>query len=285
MASSGGQPEALAGGWPVHIDVVTIFPEFFASPLDSSILARAQQSGAVDIAIHNLRDYTDDRHRVVDDYPYGGGAGMVMKPEPLGRAVEELLTHAPPETPVILLTPQGRLFNQAEAKRLAAQPHLIVICGHYEGVDERVRDVVVTEELSVGDYVLTGGEPAALVVIDAVTRLLPGVLGNPDSVDSESFAGGLLEYPHYTRPARWREMDVPEVLLSGHHENIRRWRRKEALRRTRERRPDLLESIQLSEEDKQLLAGLDERPDTRQGTQHAGSTKPAERKVVAGEES
>ena len=247
----------------MHIDVITIFPEFFVSPLDCSMLARAQQAGAVTLVIHNLRDYTDDRHRQVDDYPYGGGAGMVMTPEPLGRAVEELLSGAPPETPVILLTPQGRLFNQAEAKRLAAQSHLVVICGHYEGVDERVRETVVTEELSVGDYVLTGGEPAALVVIDAVTRLVPGVLGNPDSVDSESFAGGLLEYPHYTRPAQWREMGVPEVLLSGHHENIRRWRHEQALRRTLERRPDLLESVELNEEDKQLLSEMSESTDAR----------------------
>ncbi len=243
--------------------MIAIFPEFFTSPLDCSILARARQSGAVTIAIHNLRDYTNDKHQVVDDYPYGGGAGMVMKPEPLVQAVEHLLAEAPPETPVILLSPQGRPFDQAKAEELSTRQHLILICGHYEGVDERVRETVVTEELSIGDYVLTGGETAALVVIDAVARLVPGVLGNPASAGSESFAGGLLEYPHYTRPAQWRGMAVPEVLLSGHHENIRRWRRQQALYRTLQRRPELVASIQLSEEDKQLLAELEEDTDSR----------------------
>ena len=186
-----------------------------------------------------------------------------MNPEPLGRAVAELLGDAPPGTPVILLSPQGQLFNQAKAEELSKRQRLILICGHYEGVDERVREMVVTEELSIGDYVLTGGEPAGLVVIDAVSRLLPGVLGNPDSVDSESFAAGLLEYPQYTRPAQWREMVVPAVLLSGHHEKIRRWRHEQALRRTLERRPDLLENLELSEEDRQLLSELRKGRDAR----------------------
>lgn len=247
----------------MHIDIITIFPEFFVSPLDCSILARAQQSGVVTVAIHNLRDYTDDKHRVVDDYPYGGGAGMVMKPEPLARAAEACLSEAPPDTPVTLLTPQGQLFDQAQAEQLAAREHLILICGHYEGIDERVRKTVVNEELSVGDYVLTGGEPAALIVVDTVVRLLPGAVGNPASIEGESFASGLLEYPHYTRPAQWQGLSVPEVLLSGHHDNIRRWRRKQALRRTLQRRPELLTSTELSEEDKRLLAELDQQTDSR----------------------
>ncbi len=241
----------------MRIEVITIFPDFFSSPLDCSILARARQSEALAVNIHNLRDYAADKHKVVDDYPYGGGAGMVMKPEPLILAVEDLLSRAGPDCPVILLTPQGQQFDQAKAEQLAKQEQFILICGHYEGVDERVRQTVVTEELSIGDYVLTGGEAAALVVIGAVARLLPGVLGNPASIDSESFASGLLEYPHYTRPAQWRGMAVPEVLLSGHHQKIHRWRRKQALRRTRERRPQLLKQLELTEEDKQLLAELD----------------------------
>ncbi len=241
----------------MHIDVVTTFPEFFASPLDCSILGRAQRSGAVTILIHDLRNYATDKHRVVDDYPYGGGAGMVMKPEPLARAVEDLLGEGELECPVILLTPQGQQFDQAKARELARQDRLILLCGHYEGVDERVRQAVVTEELSIGDYILTGGEPAALVVIDSVVRLLPGVLGNPASIDSESFANGLLEYPHYTRPAQWRGLSVPEVLLSGHHAEIRRWRYKEALRRTRERRPELLEQLELTEQARELLSEIE----------------------------
>ena len=242
----------------MHIDIITIFPEFFTSPLDCSILARAQQSGAVDVVIHNLRDYTNDKHQVVDDYPYGGGAGMVMKPEPLVRAVDNLLSQAPAESPVVLLTPQGQRLDQAKAQELSGQQHLILICGHYEGIDERVRQTVVTEELSIGDYVLTGGEPAALVIIDAVIRLLPGALGNPSSVHSESFADGLLEHQQYTRPAEWRGMKIPDILLSGHHENIRLWRQEQALRRTLERRPDLLESAKLTEEDNRLLTEIKE---------------------------
>ncbi len=241
----------------MRIDVVTIFPDFFSSPLDCSMLARARQAEALAVEVHDLRNWATDKHRVVDDYPYGGGAGMVMKPEPLILAVEDLLSEAGPDCPVILLTPQGQQFDQAKAEQLAKQEQLILICGHYEGVDERVRQSVVTEELSIGDYILTGGEPAALVVIEAVARLLPGVLGNPASLDSESFGSGLLEYPHYTRPPQWRGMSVPEVLLSGHHEKIRRWRHKQALRRTRKRRPELLEQLQLTEEARELLAEID----------------------------
>ncbi len=241
----------------MRIDVITIFPGFFSSPLECSMLGRAQQVGALTVQVHDLRNWATDKHRVVDDYPYGGGAGMVMKPEPLTLAVEDLLREAGPDCPVILLTPQGQQFDQAKAEQLAQQAQLILICGHYEGVDERVRQSVVTEELSIGDYILTGGEPAALVVIEAVARLLPGVLGNPASLHNESFASGLLEYPHYTRPVTWRGMSVPEVLLSGHHEKIRRWRYKQALRRTRERRPELLEQLELTEQARELLAEIE----------------------------
>jgi len=241
----------------MRIDVITIFPDFFSSPLDYSMLARARQAEALAVEVHDLRNWATDKHKVVDDYPYGGGAGMVMKPEPLILAVEDLLSGASPDCPVILLTPQGQQFDQAKAEQLAKQEQLILICGHYEGVDERVRQSVVTEELSIGDYILTGGEPAALVVIEAVTRLLPGVLGNPNSIDSESFAGGLLEHPHYTRPAQWRGMSVPEVLLSGHHQKIGRWRHKQALRRTRQRRPELLEQLELTEQTRELLSELE----------------------------
>jgi len=245
----------------MRIEVITIFPEFFTSPLECSIVGRAQQAEALSVGVYNLRDYTTDKHKVVDDYPYGGGAGMVMKPEPLGQAVEDLSAQGQADCPVILLSPQGQLFDQAKAEQLADHQRLILVCGHYEGVDERVRQTVVTEELSVGDYVLTGGEVAALVVIDAVARLLPGVLGNPASLATESFASGLLEHPHYTRPASWRGMSVPKVLLSGHHEKIRCWRRKQALRRTRQGRSDLLAEAELSGEDRELLAELDTEDD------------------------
>lgn len=241
----------------MRIEVITIFPDFFTSPLDCSIVGRARQAEALAVEVHDLRNWATDKHRVVDDYPYGGGAGMVMKPEPLVLAVEDLLNGASPDCPVILLTPQGQQFDQAKAEELAEHDRLILLCGHYEGVDERVRQSVVTEELSIGDYILTGGEPAALVVIEAVARLLPGVLGNPASLDSESFGGGLLEYPHYTRPAQWRGMSVPEVLLSGHHQKIRRWRHKQALCRTRKRRPELLEQLELTEQARELLAELE----------------------------
>lgn len=240
----------------MHIDVLTIFPDFFSSPLQTSILARAQQADLVTIQAHDLRDFTEDKHHVVDDYPYGGGPGMVMKPEPFLAATEHLLASAPAGTPVIFFTPQGQPLTQRRLRQLAEYPHLILLCGHYEAVDERVRQTVVTEEISLGDYVLTGGEPAALVLIDAVARLVPGVLGNESSAEAESFSQGLLEYPQYTRPDELRGMKVPEVLLSGHHEQIRRWRRKESLRRTLARRPDLLATAQLTEEDHNLLAEI-----------------------------
>ncbi len=239
----------------MRFDVVTIFPEYFTSPLQCSILGRAVEAGLVTVYIHNLRDFAPDRHRVVDDYPYGGGGGMVLKPEPL-FAAHQALSAEPPAPYVVLLSPQGRVFTQKVAEELAERPRVLLLCGHYEGVDERVREALADEEISVGDYVLTGGEPAALVIIDAVTRLLPGVLGDEQAPAKDSFAEGLLEYPHYTRPAEWRGRRVPEVLLSGHHEQIRRWRRKESLRRTQQRRPDLLAKATLTREDHELLAEI-----------------------------
>jgi len=241
----------------MHVDIVTIFPEVFGGFLGCSILKRAQESGALRVAIHDLRDYTDDKHKVVDDYPYGGGPGMVMKPEPWFRAVEALKQGGDPAPLVIFFTPQGEPLTQRKAESLAARERLLLLCGHYEGVDERVRDALVDEELSLGDYVLTGGELPALVLVDAVARLLPGVLGNLESARQESFADGLLEHPHYTRPQCYAGREVPAVLLSGHHEEIRKWRRREALRRTQERRPDLLEQAQLTPEDRELLAEIE----------------------------
>jgi tRNA (guanine37-N1)-methyltransferase len=221
----------------MKIDVLTLFPEMFAGPLDVSIVARARKNGLLDLRVHNLRDWTHDRHKTVDDRPFGGGAGMVMKPEPLFEAVEAL---GGERTHVILLGPAGRPFTQAIARELAQREQVILICGSYEGVDERVREGLVDDELSIGDYVLTNGGLPAMVVIDAVTRLLPGALGDEQSAADESFSHGLLEYPHYTRPAEFRGMKVPEVLLSGHHAEIEKWRAAQARRRTAERRPDLL---------------------------------------------
>ena len=239
----------------MRIDIITIFPDFLREALSHSIIGRALSSGAADVQAHDLRDYASDRHRTVDDSPYGGGPGMVMKPEPFFLAVEDVVGQEPAH--VVLLTPQGRVFTQQVARELAAQPRLVLLCGHYEGVDERVA-ALADDQVSLGDFILTGAEPAALVVVDAVVRLLPGVLGNADSVAEESF-GTLLEYPHYTRPQDFRGMRVPEVLLEGGHEEVRLWRRREALRRTRDRRPDLLAAAELTEEDWRLLAELDKR--------------------------
>lgn len=226
----------------------------FQGPFTESILKRAQERGLLSIALHNIRDVTTDRHHIVDDYPYGGGAGMVMKPEPIFAAIEAVYQSGP----IILLTPQGRLFNQHIAMELAAEPRLTLLCGHYEGIDERVRQHLVTDEISIGDYVLTGGELAAMIVVDAVSRLLPGVLA-ADSTQEESHTSGLLEYPQYTRPSEFRGWRVPDVLLSGHHEQIARWRRKEALRLTRQRRPDLFAKVDVSSKlDGKLLKELDE---------------------------
>jgi tRNA (guanine37-N1)-methyltransferase len=236
-----------------RFEVFSLFPQVFDPYLETSILQRARQNGLVEVRLHNIRDWTTDRHHITDDMPYGGGGGMVMKPEPIFTAVESVLGD-PPACPVILMTPQGRVFNQKVAQELAGQPALALICGRYEGVDERVRQYLVTDEISIGDYVLSGGELAALIVIDAVTRLIPGVLGDPDGAWDDSHAMGLLEYPHYTRPPEFRGWEVPEILLSGDHGRIARWRREQALLRTWQHRPDLLDSAPLTEHDRELLS-------------------------------
>ncbi len=224
----------------MRIDVVTIFPPLLAGAFEHSIIKRARDRGIVDVQIHDLREHTDDRHRTVDDYPYGGGAGMVMKPEPWFRAVESLRDQGDPAR-AILLTPQGKRLNQRLTQRLASEDRLIILCGRYEGVDERVREHLVDEEVSIGDYVLSGGEPAAVVLVDAVVRLQPGALGSAESTVEESFADGLLEYPQYTRPPEFRGWRVPDILLSGDHGAVDRWRREQQIERTRQRRPDLLD--------------------------------------------
>jgi tRNA (guanine37-N1)-methyltransferase len=244
----------------MHIDILTLFPEMFPPYLNASILQRAQENQLLSVQLHNIRDYAAGKHRVTDEPPYGGGGGMILKPDPIFKAVEAVisdgknLTEQPP--PIILLTPQGRPFNQKVAQELAHHERMVLICGRYEGVDERVRRHLVTDELSIGDYVLTGGELAALVVVDAVARLIPGVLGAEGAAEEDSHATGLLEGPHYTRPETFRDWSVPEVLRSGHAANIRRWRREESLRRTWLRRPDLLETAELTPEDKAFLNQL-----------------------------
>ena len=245
----------------MRFDILTLFPGMFRGVFDESIIRRAREAGLVSIHIHNIRDYATGRHKVTDDYPYGGGGGMIMKPEPIFRAVESILgleEGEKPEVPVILLTPQGRLFTQEVAKELARHHRIVLICGHYEGVDERVRLYLANDEISIGDYVLTGGEIPAMVIVDAVTRLIPGVLGDPTAVFEESFSDGLLEYPQYTRPAEFRGYRVPEVLLSGNHAAIARWRREQSLLRTWQRRPDLLKKARLTEEDREFLRRLEE---------------------------
>jgi tRNA (guanine37-N1)-methyltransferase len=221
----------------VKIDVLTLFPAMFAGPLDESIIKRAREAGLLDLKIHQLRDYTHDRHKTVDDRPFGGGPGMLLKPEPIFEAVESIAREA---TRVILLSPAGRPFSQAIARELARQDDLLFVTGHYEGFDERIREQLADDELSIGDYVLTNGALPAMVVIDAIARLLPGVLGDDESSKDESFSAGQLEYPQYTRPAEFRGMKVPEVLLSGNHAEITKWRADESRRRTKERRPDLM---------------------------------------------
>jgi tRNA (guanine37-N1)-methyltransferase len=238
----------------MRIDLLTLFPEFFVSPLSQSMLHRAQVQGAVAFRVINLRDYTDDRHQVTDDRPFGGGPGMVMKIEPLAAAIR-VARQADPETRVILLGPAGAGFNQAKARELARHPHLLLICGHYEGVDDRIH-FYIDEELSIGDYILTGGEIPALIVADAVTRLLPGVLGGEGATEEESFQEGLLEYPQYTRPRVFETYEVPQVLLEGDHQRIARWRRRQALSRTVTRRPDLLARAVLSKEDREFIKSL-----------------------------
>jgi len=242
----------------MRFDILTLFPRIFEGPFRESIVAKAIEAGLVTVVVHNLRDYATDKHRTTDDLPYGGGGGMVMKPEPIFRAVETVLGEERPSTRVILLSPQGRLFTQELAWELAAQKRILLICGRYEGVDERVRQHLVDDEISIGDYVLTGGEIPAMVVVDTVIRLLPGVLGDPGAAMKNSHARGLLEHPQYTRPAVFRGYPVPDLLLSGDHAKIARWRRREAIRRTFERRPDLLEGAELTEEDKEYLRGLEE---------------------------
>jgi tRNA (guanine37-N1)-methyltransferase len=241
---------------PLRFDLFTLFPEICAAYLQESILKRAQEAGIVGVALHNIRDYATDKHHATDDLPFGGGGGMVMKPEPIFNAVESVLQISNLQSPIsiVLLTPQGRPFTQAVAQELARHERIALICGLYEGFDERIRQHLATDEISVGDYVLTGGELAALVIVDAVTRLLPGALGDPTGALDDSHASGLLEYPHYTRPPDFRGWAVPDVLLSGDHARIARWRREEALRRTFQRRPDLLLKLDLSEADKLFLS-------------------------------
>jgi tRNA (guanine37-N1)-methyltransferase len=241
----------------MRFDVLTLFPPIFASPLQESILKRAIDAGRLTVAVRNIRDYAVDKHHVTDDVPYGGGGGMVMKPEPIFAAAEAALSRDPAaRPPIVLLTPQGRLFTQSVARELAEQDWIVLICGRYEGVDERVRQYLATDEISIGDYVLTGGELPALVMIDAVTRLLPGVLGDPGATMDDSHADGLLEYPHYTRPADFQGHAVPDVLVSGHHAQVARWRREQSLLRTWERRPDLLTQAKLAQADREFLARL-----------------------------
>lgn len=239
----------------MHIDILTLFPEMFTDVLNASILKKAQEQGKFTYDLINFREYTENKHGKVDDYPYGGGAGMVLTPQPIFDAVEDVLTKRTTQKPprIILMCPQGEVYQQKKAEELAQEEHLIFICGHYEGYDERIREFLVTDEISIGDYVLTGGELGAMVVIDSVVRLLPGVLGNVDSAREDSFSTGLLEHPHYTRPANFRGMTVPDVLLSGNHAKIAEWRKRESLKRTYLRRRDLLEKIDLSDADRLLL--------------------------------
>ncbi len=258
----------------MRIDVVTIFPRMVEGPLSDGIVQRAREKGLVDLRVHDLRDHTDDRHRSVDDAPFGGGPGMVMKAEPFFRAVEAIRADAPGGgEAVVLLSPRGRRFDQEAARRLARLDRLVLLCGRYEGIDERVAECVATEELSLGDFVLTGGETAALAVVEATVRLVPGALGDEGSAESDSFEGGILDWPQYTRPASWRERAVPEVLLSGDHGRIRRWRRREALRATRERRPELLAGARLAAEDEALLRDIED--DARAGGPEALDKRPA----------
>lgn len=247
----------------MQFEVFTLLPEVFPSYLETSILKRARERGLIDVRVHNIRDYTHDKHHTTDDTPYGGGGGMVMKPEPVFEAIETVLGLSPlsptepaSNIPIILLTPQGRVFNQIIAKELSAHPHIALLCGRYEGIDERIREHLVTDEISIGDYVLTGGEIPALILIDAISRLLPNVLGDPTGAEDDSHAMGLLEYPHYTRPPEFRGWKAPEVLLSGDHSKIDKWRRQQALERTFKKRPDMLETAELSKEDGKFIEKL-----------------------------
>lgn len=241
----------------MKFDILTLFPAMFEGPLTESILKRARERGLIDVELHNIRDYAVDRHRITDDAPYGGGAGMVMKPEPLGACIEAAKRNNP-DALVLLTSPCGVPFTNAMASDLAAAQGLIIICGRYEGVDDRISRLYVDREVSIGDYVMTGGELAAMIIVDAVSRFVPGVLGTASSAYTDSFSGGLLEYPQYTRPPEFRGLKVPDILLSGNHVDIERWRRREALRRTLQRRPELLAGLQLSDADRALLRELEE---------------------------
>jgi tRNA (guanine37-N1)-methyltransferase len=268
----------------MQFEVFTLLPEVFPSYLETSIIKRARERGLIDVRVHNIRDYTHDKHHMTDDTPYGGGGGMVMKPEPIFEAIETVLGLNPPfdysleepsasaqdepplsppkpasKIPIILLTPQGRVFNQSIAQELSQHPHIVLLCGRYEGIDERIREHLVTDEISIGDYVLTGGELPALILIDAISRFLPDVLGDPTGAQDDSHAMGLLEYPHYTRPPEFRGWKIPEVLLSGAHAKIDKWRREQALLRTLKKRPDMLEKADLSKDDKKFLEELKEK--------------------------
>lgn len=249
----------------MKFDVLTLFPEMFQGFLSSSIMKRAIERNKVSVSVVDIREYSTDKHRTVDDAPYGGGGGMVLKPEPLFHAVEDI-TQGDTEPPhVVMMSPQGKPLTQKKVESLARHPRLVLMCGHYEGFDERIREHLVDEEVSVGDYVLTGGELPAMVVMDSVIRLVPGVLGNESSAVQDSFATGLLEYPHYTRPAEFRGWTVPDVLLSGNHAQIDRWRRRESLKRTAARRPDLLEFAELTDEDRNYLLDLKKKQGQTEG--------------------
>lgn len=243
----------------MNIHILSLFPEMFTGVFNTSILKKAQEKNEVTINVVNFRDYSGNKHHQVDDYPYGGGAGMVLKPEPLFNAVESLLTNPEQKRRIILLCPQGERFTQQKAEELAKEEELLFICGHYEGYDERIREHLVTDEVSIGDFVLTGGELAAMTVVDSVVRLLPNVLGNAESHEKDSFSTGLLEHPHYTRPVEYRGYKVPDVLLSGNHAAIDKWRREQSLKRTLERRPELLEQVDLNETDKQMIRHIKEQ--------------------------
>jgi len=257
----------------LRIDLVTIFPRMVEGPLSDGIVQRAREAGLVDLRVHDLRDFTDDRHRSVDDAPFGGGPGMVMKAEPFFRALETIARESAGAEVVALLSPRGRPFDQATARRYSRLARLVLLCGRYEGVDERVAEALADEEVSLGDFVLTGGETAALAVVEATVRLLPGALGDEGSAETDSFEGGLLDWPHYTRPAVVRGRGVPPVLLSGDHGEIRRWRRREALRATLERRPDLLASARLAAEDRAMLREIED--EAREGGPGALDKKAA----------
>ncbi len=240
----------------MRFDIVTLFPRMIEAALTEGILARAIQRGVLAVEARDLREFTEDRHRSVDDVPYGGGPGMVLKPEPLFKAVDAIRAEAGKPQAIVLMSPQGARFTQAEALRLAGLDRVVILCGRYEGIDDRVRERLATHELSIGDYVLSGGELPALVVVDAVARLIPGVVGDEDSVAGDSFSRGLLDYPHFTRPAEFREMKVPDVLISGHHAEIRKWRKRQALELTLMRRPDLLADAELDVEEQEILREL-----------------------------